>query len=265
MPKFLMFFIIFFTGSSATASIGKSITTQMKSQFQRQADLNELILQKFDFSPENLYSAKVTKVEAKNNILTVSADFYLKPELFNNLKDFLKDTTDMYWEGDDVNKFKFAAFDPSAWLGLVHPFKGCKHSFPHYAIQSKEHRNPSDKCPSAVVILETDEETFIGEYTSIVPQIVGGGFHYFIKLTDNSGNSYTNDLVYTLKGDDIPIKFFKRQYKNEDYFEWFFRWSSNPFWSGKINMTLSPSDLNILEEVKEISVGFMPLKYYIAI
>jgi len=180
--------------NSGSNSLGKSLFNQIQSQNRRESELSQIAYQKFDITPDNALNIKPNKVEKNGPQIELTFSTHWKPGYLDNLLNFFRDTSDMYWEGKNLEDL----LSDQNWHNYDYACMQKLPSMSRYAIASSKHRNPKGVCPKSLYIYNTNgKPKFIAEYTSTTPNLG------ISPLTKGWGEDYMWEIKYLDKNRKI--------------------------------------------------------------
>ena len=181
-------------------SVGKQLVQQLKTQQDREAQLSAITANKFDFDPRYALKLSPDSVQSKNGLLKIHFSAYWTPGFLSEFTQFLRDTSDMYWEGEELQSLISTSKYYSKSQKQI-SFGGCNlmhGDLTYYPQASYEFRRPKDKCPEVVIAITFDRKpVFVSEFTS-VPFSLGNWtlnrsgwaerYMWFIEFIDGDGD-----------------------------------------------------------------------------
>jgi len=179
-------------------SLGESLFGQIQSQHNRASELSKIAYQKFDITPDNALNIKPIKVEKNGPQIELTFSTHWKPGYLDNLLNFFRDTSDMYWEGENLEDL----LSDQSWHNYDYACTQKLPSMSRYAVASSKHRNPKDVCPKSLYIYSTNgKPKFIAEYTSVGP---------FLNISPIK-KGWGEDYMWEIKYLDKNMKILDRQ------------------------------------------------------
>ena len=181
-------------------AVGKQVVQQLKIQQERESSLASITAAKFSFDPSHALKVTPSSIQAKNGLMKIHFSVYWAPGFLSEFTQFLRDTSDMYWEGEELQSListsrYYAKSQKQISFGGCNLMHG---DLTYYPQASYEFRRPKDKCPEAVIAITFDRKpVFVSEFTS-VPFSLGGGtlnrfgsaerYMWFIEFIDGDGD-----------------------------------------------------------------------------
>ena len=183
--------------------LGKSLFNQIQSQHQRESQLSQIAYQKnIDITLDNAVIITPKKVEKRGPQIELTFSLHWKSGYLDNLLNFFRETSDMYWEGenlDDLLGDQYLYKRSGSYIGQYS--NNCTqwlNSMSQYAAVSNKFRNPKNQCPKALYVYHINgKPKFIAEYTSTTPNLG------ISRLTKDWGKDYMWEIKYLDKNRKI--------------------------------------------------------------
>jgi len=187
--------------------LGKSLFNQIQSQHQRESQLSQIAYQKnIDITLDNAVNIIPKKVEKRGSQIELTFSLHWKSGYLDNLLNFFRETSDMYWEGenlDDLLGDQYLYKRSGSYIGQYS--NNCTqwlNSMSQYAAVSNKFRNPKNQCPKALYVYHINgKPKFIAEYTSVGP---------FLNISPIK-KGWGEDYMWEIKYLDKNMKILDRQ------------------------------------------------------